>query len=478
MVRTGADYLASLNDDRKVWHRGELVADLSTAAPFQGCCDTLARLYDMQHAEPWRDVLSTVAPDGERIATSCLIPRTADDLARRHAAVRAWSDATFGFMGRTPDYVNSAVMAFASAHEWFEEERSEFGTHVRDYYELCVSQDLYVAHATINPQVHRLIELHKQPEPIAHLRVVDEVSDGLILRGAKLIGTSAPLADELLIFPMPGLVPGDEAFTAAFAVPTNSDGLTLICRDGFIGDREDAPLSAQFDEPDAICIFDDVLVPWNRVFSYGDVGRANVLWDMTDARTHTAHQGMIRTISKCELLVGIAIRLAEDAETNTALHVQEMLGEVIGYLDLVEGGVALAEVRAQKTRWGTLRPDPGPLQSLRYHFARFSGRLTEVIQRLGGASLLVVPGTMQTKETPSAIYPLFSGVEHEALGDRLRLLRLARNASTDSYGQRQALFEVYNGGDPVRLAANLYRSRPADRLRQIVDAAMGASSAG
>lgn len=483
-MRTGDEYLAGIHAPRDVWLDGAHVPDVTAEPSFAGCLQTLAQLYDMQHEPAHRDELTFIGDDGDRVGMSFLAPRNQADIRRRHEAVRVWADASCGFMGRSPDYVNAALMAFASAQDWFAEDDGRFGADVRfgenvqSYFEYCRGRDLFLAHASINPQVHRLVPLHKQVEPHVHLRVERETHDGLVLSGAKLIGTSAPLADELLVFPLPGLVPGDEQYTPAFAIPTATPGLRFVCRDAFHSAGSDSPLTQQFDEPDAICVFEEVLVPWNRVFSYGDVERANSLWDVTDARIHTAHQGMVRTIAKANLLVAIAIGLAEHAETDSVLHVQEMLGELLGYVEMTKGAVALSEQEAEQTPRGTWRPAAAPLLALRYHFPRMCSRMVEVIQIVGGASLLIAPGDAQlhgSSDLEHQLEQLFVGATGgtDATTARLALLRLARNATSDLYGQRQMLFERYNAGDPVRLAAQFFKqSRRNPDLREALHTAL------
>jgi 4-hydroxyphenylacetate 3-monooxygenase oxygenase component len=459
-VRTGQAYRKGLQDGREIWVRGERVADVTTHPALARTVESVAALYDLQCATATADDLTFVVPQtGDRAALSFLAPRTRDDLVRRRRGVKLAADKSVGLIGRSPDFLNIAVTAFAAAADFFADSDPRFGRHIQRYYEYCRDNDVFLSHATINPQTDRSRSSGEQAEPFAHLRIVRETDDGVLVRGTKMIGTLAPIADELLVFPLPRYAPGDEPYTVAFGIPLDTEGLRLVCREPFgEGERDlfDHPLSA-FDEIDATCVFDDVLVPWDRVFFYGDVEKANRLYDATTARQHTGHHGITRGVAKAELMVGIALALAQSASTDAFLHVQEMLGEIIGLVELAQGAVLRAEEGARLSPWGTMTPAAGPIHAMRYHFPRMTARMAEVIQILGGGSLLSTPcrADLDSAIREIALAP-FRGAHGLDAEQRIQLLKLAWDACGDAFGQRQLLYERYHSGDPVRLAATQY----------------------
>ena len=475
MIRTGDQYRDGLADDREVWIRGARVDDVTSHPALAYSVNSIASLYDLQHASPHQDVLTYRDDEGELVPLSYLLPHSGDDLQRRGRAFKVAADATCGLMGRSPDFMNVALAAFAAAADFFGQNDPAYAENVRRYFDYCRANDLYLVHAAINPQTDRSKSSAEQADPFIHLGVVRETDEGIVVRGAKMIGTLVPIADELLVFPLPRYAPGDERYTTAFAIPVGTPGLRLVCREPFGQDLRslaDHPL-ARFDEIDATCIFDDVLVPWERVFLYGDVDRANALWDATLTRHHTGHQGIVRGVAKAELLVGIAIALARSAKTDAFLHVQEMLGELIGYLELARSAVLLAEQRATPSVWGTISPDIAPIQAIRYHFPRWCARMLEVIQILGGGSLLSIPAEADMDEAAEHGVARFFGSGDDSSGqERMRLLKLAWDASGDSFGQRQQQYERYHSGDPVRLAALQYLAYDTSALDDVVARAL------
>ena len=299
--------------------------------------------------------------------------------------MKVWADATFGMVGRSPDYLNTVLMTWAEGADFFGQRGEQFAQNVRNYYDYCRDRDLFLTHAIVNPQSDRSKGSHQQDDAFVHLGVVDETPDGLIVRGAKMLATHGPTADELLVYPLPGIREGEERYVLAFGIPTSTPGLRFICREPFDtgGQSEwDHPLGARFEEPDAVCVFDDVLIPWDRVFLYNDVKMGNALFAQASIRNHTGHQTAIRGLAKCQLLTGIAIAMTRTVKSDVFLHVQEQLGELLGYLQLIEAAILMAEQKAEPTGRGALRPAYAPLQALRYHLPRMYERMVQVTQVL------------------------------------------------------------------------------------------------
>ena len=155
-----------------------------------------------------------------------------EDLERRSAMHQVWANAHLGFMGRTPDYLNVNVMAAGMAAEFFARNDPRFGPNMANYFELVREQDLALTHALTNPQVDRSKRDSELPDPYIALGVVRETSDGIVVRGARMLAT-LPISDEILIFPSTVLQRGDDMnrYAMSFAVPNDTPGLSFQCRE-------------------------------------------------------------------------------------------------------------------------------------------------------------------------------------------------------------------------------------------------------
>ena len=466
-VRSGAEFIAGLKaHQRDIWISGRQVRDVTADAVFQRPLAAMAGLFDQQVRADLSDAMTYQSEDGgDRAGLSFLVPRSREDLARRRAAMQVWAEATFGLMGRSPDYLNTVLVAFVDALEFFAQGGAKFADNVQGYYRYCRDNDIFLTHAIVNPQTDRSKSSAQQAEPFMHLGVVNQTSDGLVVRGAKMLATHGPTADELLVYPLPGsLRAGEEHHALAFAIPTDTSGLRFICREPFDDGMQsewDHPLGARFEEPDAMAVFDDVLIPWERVFLHGDVARGNALFAETNIQNHTGHQTAIRGLAKCEFLTGLAVALTRTVKTDGFLHVQEQLGELLSYLQLIAGAILLSEQNAEITGHGTVRPAYAPLQALRYQIPSFYERMVQVTQVLGAGGLLINPtqADLQSTIAPDiARYYRGAGVEAD---ERIRLFKLAWDATGTQFGQRQLQYERYYAGDPVRTAALLYLKHDA-----------------
>ena len=203
-ARSGEDYVARLREtekEREVWLEGERITDLTRHQAFKNTVESLAHLYDMQHDPAYKTKLTYRLDSGESAGLSFLMPRTIDDLKRRGGMLKVWAEATCGMMGRSPDFLNAAIMVFAAGRDFFGQADKRFAENVQNYYEHCRDNDLLLTHAIIDPQVDRSKLRHEQADPFTILGRVKETDQGIVVRGAKMLATLGPLADELLVYP-------------------------------------------------------------------------------------------------------------------------------------------------------------------------------------------------------------------------------------------------------------------------------------
>ncbi|MET9773107.1 4-hydroxyphenylacetate 3-hydroxylase N-terminal domain-containing protein [Streptomyces sp. NPDC006367] len=178
MPRTGQDYLASLRDGRAVWLDGELVKDITEHPAFRNTARSIADLYDLAADGPARDVL-TVQPGGteQRILRACHVPRTHLELVERRAAFKTWSEAGYGFLGRSPDCMATGIAGFVSAPEVFADAEFDGRDNLAAYHRRMPEGSLYQAFTVTNPQTDRTKSASGQEEDDLYVRVVKERDD-------------------------------------------------------------------------------------------------------------------------------------------------------------------------------------------------------------------------------------------------------------------------------------------------------------
>jgi 4-hydroxyphenylacetate 3-monooxygenase len=301
-IRTGQQFLESLKDGREIWIDGARVTDVTTDPCFRVMAQSLAELYDLQHLPEFQEKLTFVLPNTEqRSGLSYLEPRCEADLIRRREMVKIWMDWTCGMMGRSPDFMNIHMTGFASAYEYFARDGEQLGQNIRRYYEYLRKQDLCLTHTLINPQIDKSKPVHLQPRNTA-AAIVKDTDGGIVIRGARTIATLAPFAHEIAVFPSTYLQASEEAkpYAFAFCIPVATSGLRFICRSTLTptdGRVLDHPFATRMDEMDCVAIFDDVLIPWERVFLYRNPQLANGLFVETGCMNQIMHQFAIKDLA-------------------------------------------------------------------------------------------------------------------------------------------------------------------------------------
>lgn len=478
-IRTGAEYVRRLRETpREVWVKGRRVEDVTSYGAFHRPMRQIATWYDMQHDERFAATLTRPGAAGP-VGITFVVPRSYEDLVARRRAYQAWAEATLGLMGRSPDFLNTTVMAFADSPEVFAQMGRRYAENVERYFEHVRDNDLFLTHALITPQTDRSRTASEQADPFLHMGVVRETADGLVVRGARMLATLAPIADEILIYSLPGLRTGDEKHAAAFAVPIDTPGLRLVCREPFDDGSSnpfDHPLSSHFEEADALVIFDDVLVPWDRVFLHGDVSLSNSLYTATNVRQHTGHQTGVRGLTKLQFATGVAMRLAQAVKIDSFLHVQRQLGERLSLIEQARALVLAAELEHETGPGGSVRPRLEALQALRMLLSQEYPRVIELLQTLGAGGLLMMPSA---EDFASPIAPdidkYYQGADGMPSEDRVRLYKLAWDLCGEAFGQRAVQYERYYAGDPIRLFATNYLTSDKTKCSELVDTALALS---
>ena len=478
-VRNGKQFIQDLKKrPREVWLRGERIHDVTAHPAFKRPVERLAQVYDMQHDPKYADVLTYTSPTtGAPVATAFMAPRSHEDLVKRRKAFQLVSEATFGLMGRSPDFMNTVLLAFAEAKDVFARDGQKYADNLTRYYEYVRENDLFLSHALISPQTDRSKSSSEQVDPHLHMGVLRETPEGLVIRGARMLATMGPVCDEMLIYNLPGLRPGDEPHAVAFAVPVDAPGLRQICREPYNwGERSDYdhPLAANFEECDSVLIFNDVLVPWERVFIHSNVALANALYPDTALRNHTAHQTNVRALVKMRFAVGIAQAIARAVKADQFLHVQEKLGECMSYVELVKSAIVRAEVEHDTVASGNVRTTLAPLQALRGLLPTFYPRVIEVLQIIGAGGLLMAPtaADFNAPEIAGDVARYYQGAEGFPAVDRVRLFKIAWDLCGDSFGARQVQYERFYAGDPVRILAMTYLGSGDRQYQELVERAI------
>jgi aromatic ring hydroxylase len=444
-IRRGEQYLESLRDGRRVWLQGELVEDVTAHPGLAGCARSVAGVFDLQHDPAHRELLTMASPaTGERVSLAYLLPESVEDLKRQRKMYEFLVRRAGGVAARLPQHLATVVLGLHDSRDSFGQENPAFAANVTRYFEYCRENDLAIATIFNDPFHHRSHPESKQE----YLRVVERQSDGIVVRGAKGVGTQAPYANEILCLtqPRPNLQPDEVLY---FAVPVNAKGLQLICRESMSSpNQEDHPLSPHWDEMDAMVLFDNVFIPWDRVFY---LRQSQPEDPGLYARLFQGAMGigpwyvLVRLAVKAEVLLGICASMAEYLGTSKQPHVQLALADAIVYMETLRAFIHAAEANPVRSQSGLTLPNWTPAQAARIFSIEGYPQMLQMIRELCGSGILMSPSQadMNNPEVGPQIRRYFIG-ENERTEEMFRMLKLAWEYASDSFGSRQLLFEMFN----------------------------------
>jgi aromatic ring hydroxylase len=457
-MRSPDEYLAGLRDEREVWYRGERVADV-VAHPELGIAARHGALdFELAEEPAHRELAAT---DGH--STYYHLPRSADDLRRRSALIEATTARGATLVVLLKEIGTDALFALLRVTHG-----TEAYERVAAYHERCRDLDLALSVAQTDVKGDRSLGPAAQPDPDAYLRVVERREDGIVVRGAKVHTSCTPNVDEVIVLPTRALAPDEGDWAVAFAVPVATPGLRLFCSDYLHGsdDPWTRPVSAGHKMIETLTVFDDVFVPWERVFLCGDFERAGRL-----ALTFVEYHRFTAVSYKLPLVdafVGLGAALAEANGIARASHVRDKLTWLIGYAETVRGLTHLAAERARVDEaTGLAYPDPLTTNLAKWTFARdYHGAVERVIDLAGGL-LVTGPGGADWASTEVRPYlEKYLGATAPA-AERLALMNLASDLLARDFAGYQSVLAVHAEGSLEAEKLVLYRSydrRPALEL--------------
>ena len=206
-IRSGQQYLSGLQDDREVWTNGKRIKDVTKHASTKRCAKTLASFLDRQFETKFIKKLTYLDSEGIRCGISFKPPTSVDDIIERGKAYYEWATWSNGMFGRTPDYKNASIMSFSLAKSWLDSGNEKgipkglFSENMQKYYDYVRLNDKILTHTLVNPQKSYQVALEGKYDEEVALHVVKETDAGIIVKGARLLATLGPIADEIEVFP-------------------------------------------------------------------------------------------------------------------------------------------------------------------------------------------------------------------------------------------------------------------------------------
>ena len=365
-------------------------------------------------------------------------------------------------MGRSPDHVASCLAGMYMARDEFEAFDRERAGALSDYFHFARDHDLFVTYAIINPQADRSKTASQQPGAFHAARICDRGPRGITVQGSKMLATSAIMANEVFVTCIQPLAPEDGPYAFSFAVPMSTPGLKILSRKSYelaAGSIFDNPLASRFDENDAVLYFDEVTVPWERVFIAEDVPMCQKQFHATPAHVYQNYQCQIRLMVKLRFLIGLAREISRVNGIESLPQVRETLGQLAAEAAMVEAFVIAMEAKGTH-RGPYYVPDRHLLYASQVLTQQLYPKVIHTLRELGGGSVIMLPsGAEDLKDPVVAPYVLNAqGSSCRTPEERVKFFKLAWDAIGSEFASRHLQYEMFYAGAGFVTKGHSFRS--------------------
>jgi 4-hydroxybutyryl-CoA dehydratase/vinylacetyl-CoA-Delta-isomerase len=463
-LRTREQFLEGLRDDREVYYRGERVKDVTDHSELGVAARHAAIDFDLAEDPRFRDLAVCSEAGAEEYSAYFRVPVSPGDLLARSKLIETATaqGATLVILikeiGTDALFALMRVLARAGESEGLEK--------VQALHRRCREGDLALAVAQTDVKGDRSRRPSEQDDPDLYVRVVDQNAEGIVVRGAKAHTSCTPYVDEVIVIPSRSMGPGDGPWSLAFAVPVATPGLRLYASD-FLHGTDDPfarPVSTTHKMIETLTVFDNVFVPWERVFFHGRPDLAGpVALTFVEYHRFTAVSYKLPLL---DALVGCGIAAAQANGIDRASHVRDKLTWLGGYAETVRALIEMAALRARQEA-GAAYPDVFTTNMAKWTFARDFHDALEVVQDLAGGLLVTGPsgGDWESAEVRPVLEKYLRGAWPTER--RLPLLNLISDLTSRAYGGYQAVLAIHAEGSIEAEKLAMYRAYDPSRAVEL-----------
>jgi aromatic ring hydroxylase len=466
-LRTPQQYIDSLKDGRTVFYRGEAVADVTTHKTISKAVKHACVDFEMAEEPEHRD-LCVVEEDGDVYSRYYKLPASTDDLLRRSALIEAGTARGKTLVPLVKEIGTDALFAMHRVSRDMDRKyESDYFPRLQQFYRHCRDNDLTMSVAQTDVKGDRSAGPSNQPHPDYYTRIVERRDDGIVVRGAKIHTSCTTNTNELIVLPTRAMAEADADYAVAFAIPVDTPGLKLVASPygGAPKNEFDAPLSAERKMMETITIFDDVFVPWERVFMAGEYDFcAPLALGFVEYHRFTAISYKLPLV---DALIGSGLLMADMNGITKAAHVREKLVWLTSYAETLRALIEMAALRGKPDAYGVYAPDALTVNMAKYHFAHNYHEALQHVQDIAGGMLVTGPGVedFANPDTGDLLRKYLGGRAGIDGETRTRAMNMVSDLTTGDFGGYHAVLAIHAEGSLE--AEKLMISRAYDGRRAL-----------
>ncbi|MHA1606747.1 MAG: 4-hydroxyphenylacetate 3-hydroxylase family protein [Candidatus Freyarchaeota archaeon] len=442
----------------------------------QGGIRVISKTFELVDDPEFKDLLvATSHLTGEKINRFTHINRSPEDLLKKQEMIRKLCHLTGGCIQRCMgcDAINALSVI---TYEVDQALGTEYHKRFLKYLEYFQKNDLVAAGAQTDVKGDRSLRPHQQKDPDLYVRIVKKTDDGIIVRGAKNHITMAAYADELIVLPTRMMTKDDGDWSVSFAIPADTEGVKLVTRATSFRPRKKfkAPL-AEVGAADSFVIFDDVFVPWERVFLCGEWQFAGLLAHLFALFHRHSYTGCKPALF--DIIMGAAALVSDYNGVENKPHVRSKLAQLVSLSELVYAAGIASAVKSQTYGSGTCVPNVVYANVGRRHAGLNAHAAIEILTDLSGGLPATLPyeEDFLNPETGPLLEKYISRRAEVPPENIHRCFRLLSDMLCSALGGVMAVADVHGGGSPVMEEIAIMATYDVEEKKQIVKRLAGIS---
>jgi len=476
-IKTFEQYVASLRKLKPTAYMfGEKIENVVDNPRIRAGINATGATYELASDDKYRNLITTIAPfTKEPINRFTLPPQSIEDLVARVKINRTLG----GYVGTCHQRCTGLDCLCTLSIVSYDIDK-KYGTHYYDRFMdflINVQKNDLAANASVTDvKGDRSLGPNEQPDKDMYLRVVDQTKEGIIVRGAKVHQTGSLSAHEIIVLPTRAMQKGDEDYALAFAIPSDTEGLIHVVGRSSMDTREIEGVDCGNIRYSKYCptlIFDEVLVPWERVFMFREVEFAAEMVSRFSAYHRQSHGGC--KSGKIDAMTGAALMMMDYNGTTKVGHHKEKVIDMIHKAETLYGCSLAASYEGKKEPSGTYFIDPVLANASKIHEGKEMAEATRLMIDIAGGFVADLPSDkdFENPEVGELLKKYLKGAKGVPVEKRIRMLRLVEKMAMES---ADTISDIHGGGSPAahrltifRESDTEYKKRCAKRLAGIQD---------
>ena len=450
MLKTSEQYVESLRNLKPtVYIRGRKIESVVDEPLLRPGINAISLTYEFAQNPSYKDImLSASHITGKEISRLLHINVNTDDLLKKLEMTRLLCR-TAGCAQRylTHDALNAL---FENTYKVDQVLSTKYHQRFLDYLQYVQELDLATCVAMTDAKGDRSKRPHQQSNPDIYLRIVERNKDGIVVRGVKAIVTGAPYTHEIIVLPTRNMTEKDSDYAVSFAIEIDADGIEMVSREAGRPNDSEAVLSSKYGQATAMILFDDVLVPWERVFLAGEWQFAGTLTESFATHHRLSCIGCRAGLG--DMIIGASAKMAEynGLDPNKVSHIRDKITDLIKYVESFYACGVTSSVFGKETQAGNFCPDPiyaniGKLLQGLHIYDMFKAS-----HEISGGILVTspYPEDMEIPDVKARLSEYLIGKENIPADYRLRVARLLEDITASYQGGWYSVISIVGGGPP------------------------------